>query len=289
MSKRIIITDSASDISEKDEKELGIKILPFQLEVDGTVYTSRVDFDNEKFYSMLDAASKIPTTSQVTPYKFNELYGELYRDGYEDVILVLINSKGSSTYNNSKSAMDTFFEENPEAKGKFNIYPIDARSYSCAYGYPVTVAAKMLIDGKKTKAIVDYLEDYMNRSVIYAGLYTLKYAAKSGRIPSAAAFIGDALGLKPLIRICDHEITTKDKVRGEKKIVPAVIEKISEVIEPHDEYIVVYGSDAQVKDMMVEKATETFGYPPAAIYQIGAAIAINAGPKVVGISCLRKK
>ena len=184
---------------------------------------------------------------------------------------------------------NTFFEEHPEAKGKINIYPIDGRSYSCAYGYPVTVAAKMLNDGKKTKAIVEYLEDYMSRSIIYAGLYTLKYAGKSGRIPSAAAFVGDALGLKPLMRICDNEITTKDKVRGEKKIIPAVIEKISEVIEPKSDYVVVYGDDEGVRDQMIEKATEFFGYPPADCYRIGAAIAINAGPKVVGISCLRKK
>ena len=289
MSKRIIITDSASDISMEAEKELGIRVIPFQVAIDGRTYTSRVDFDNVQFYGMLASASKIPTTSQITPYEFNELYEELYKDGYEDVILVLINSKGSATFNNSKSASNTFFEDHPDAKGKINIYPIDGRSYSCAYGYPVTVAAKMLNDGKKTKAIVEYLEDYMSRSIIYAGLYTLKYAGKSGRIPSAAAFVGDALGLKPLMRICDNEITTKDKVRGEKKIIPAVIEKISEVIEPKSDYVVVYGDDEGVGDQMIEKATEFFGYPPADCYRIGAAIAINAGPKVVGISCLRKK
>lgn len=289
MSKRIIITDSASDISEVSEKELGIRVLPFQVAIDGETYVSRVDFSNEEFYGMLESASKIPTTSQITPFEFEELYKELFDSGYEDVIMVLINSKGSATYNNSKSAMNTFFESCPEAKGKINIHTIDARSYTCAYGYPVTVAAKMLNEGKKTKAIIEYLEDYMERSIIYAGLYTLKYAGKSGRIPSAAAFVGDALGLKPLMRICDNEITTKDKVRGEKKIIPAILDKIAEVIEPQGEYIVVYGNDEKVRDQMIEAATTRFGYPPVDSYRIGAAIAINAGPKVVGISCLRKK
>ena len=289
MSKRIIITDSASDISSDTEKQLGIRVLPFQVAIDGKTYTSRVDFNSEQFYEMLNGASKIPTTSQITPFEFGELYEQLYKDGYEDVILVLINSKGSATYNNSKAAANAFFEDHPDAKNKINIYNIDGRSYSCGYGYPVTVAAKMLNEGKKTKAIIEFLEDYMSRSIIYAGLYTLKYAAKSGRIPSAAAFVGDALGLKPLMRICDNEITTKDKVRGEKKIIPAIIEKISEVIEPKGEYVVVYGDDSNARDQMIEKATEFFGYPPADTYQIGEAIAINAGPKVVGISCLRKK
>ena len=289
MTKRIIITDSASDISPAKEKELGIKILPFSVSFNDKTYTSRVDFTNEEFYAMLNSAPKTPTTSQITPFEFTELYKELYNEGFEDVILVLINSKGSATFNNAKNSISTLYEDVPESKGKINIYPIDGRSYSCAYGYPVTVAAQMLNDGKKTKAIVEYLEDYMQRSIIYAGLYTLKYAAKSGRIPSAAAFVGDALGLKPLMRICDNEITTKDKVRGEKKIIPGVLDKITEVIEPNGEYVVVYGDDEKVRDQMIEAATTKFGYPPIDTYNIGAAIAINAGPKLVGISCLRKK
>jgi DegV family protein with EDD domain len=238
---------------------------------------------------MLENAKKLPTTSQITPFEFNELYLELFNEGYEDVIMVLINSKGSATYNNAKNAINSFFEEHPEAKDKINIFVIDARSYTCAYGYPVTVAAQKIIDGVSTKKVVEYLEDYMQRSIIYAGLYTLKYAGKSGRIPSAAAFVGDALGLKPLMRICDNEITTKDKVRGEKKIIPAILDKIEEVMEPKTPYCVVYGNDESVKDQIVEAATNRFGYPPADTYRIGAAIAINAGPKVVGISCVRKK
>lgn len=287
--KRIIITDSASDISLEAEKELGIRVLPFQVSIDGKSYTSRIDFTNEEFYGMLESASKIPTTSQITPFEFEELYLELFNAGYEDAILILINSAGSATFNNAKNSVKNFLENHPEAEGKINIYTIDARSYTCAYGYPVTVAAKMLNDGKSTKDIVSYLEDYMQRSVIYAGLYTLKYAGKSGRIPSAAAFVGDVLGLKPLMRICDNQITTKDKVRGEKKIIPAVIEKIQENIEPNGEYVIVYGCDETVRDQMIEAATAKFGYPPVDSYRIGAAIAVNAGPKVVGISCLRKK
>ena len=52
MGKTIIMTDSASDISEKEEKDLGIKILPFPVVIGGKSYLSRVDFDNEGFYKL---------------------------------------------------------------------------------------------------------------------------------------------------------------------------------------------------------------------------------------------
>lgn len=289
MKKRIIITDSASDISEELEKKLNIKILPFKLSVDGTSYTSRTDFNNEEFYTILENAKSLPTTSQITPFEFVELYTELYKEGYEDVILVLINSKGSATYSNSQNAINAFFEDTPDAKGKINIYTVDGRSYSGAYGLPVIHAAEKLQSGEDTKKIISYLEDYTSRSIIYAGLYTLKYAGKSGRISGAAAFVGDVLGLKPLMRIADNEITTKDKVRGEKKIIPTTIDKVAEVMEDGAEYFVVYGNDETIKDQIVEEATQKFGYPPVECFRIGAAIAINAGPKIVGIGTLRKK
>ena len=43
MSKILIMTDSASDISEAEEKELSIDILPFPIMLGGESYISRVD------------------------------------------------------------------------------------------------------------------------------------------------------------------------------------------------------------------------------------------------------
>ncbi len=285
MKKRIIITDSASDISKADEQAYKIRILPFSVAVDGVSYISRVDFGNDGFYKMLENAKELPTTTQITPYQFETLFDELWHDGYREVILVLINSEGSATFNNCCYVAEEFMAEH---ESEMTIYTVDSRSYTCAYGYPVVEAAKMLLDGVKTEDILAYLKDYMNRSIIYAALYTLKYAGRSGRIPSAAAFVGDALGMKPIMRICDNHITTGDKVRGERNIVPFIAKKMTEVVAPGEPYCIVYGSDDAVRDEMAAAAEETMGYPPAAFYKIGAAIAINAGPKVCGFSSLRK-
>ena len=66
MTKIQFITDSASDVSAQDEQELGIRVLPFPVSFGDKSYISRVDFDNDKFYEMLEAATEIPTTSQIT-------------------------------------------------------------------------------------------------------------------------------------------------------------------------------------------------------------------------------
>lgn len=289
MNKRIIITDSASDLPELEEKLGDIRVLPFKVAFGEETYLSRKDLSRQEFYEKLEAADKLPTTSQITPFEFEQLYTELFEQGYEEAILVLINAKGSATFSNAGQAVESFYEECPEARGKLTIHTVDGRSYTSAYGFPVSQAAQMLKEGVSTEEILLYLRDYMDRSIIYAGLYTLKYAGKSGRIPSAAAFVGDALGMKPIMRICDGGITTGDKVRGEKKIIPFIVDKVKSEMEEGCPYCVLYGSDEALGDEIAALATEKIGYPPAARYQIGEAIAINAGPRVVGLSTLRKK
>lgn len=283
MPKIKLITDSASDLSYENERRYDILVLPFEVVLGDRSYTSRVDFDNEKFYTMLDEYEEIPLTSQVTAFAFEELYGDLYEQGYTDLIYVSINAEGSATYNNSVMAKESFFEEHPEAADKLRIFCIDGRGYTAGYGYPVVEGAKMAEQGKDAAEIADYITDWVQNCTIYFAPYSLKYAKKSGRIPSAAAFVGELMGLRPIMRIADHKIATFSKVRGDAAIVPAVAEATLKEMAPNSPYCVVYGNDEQVRDDMVALMTEKLGFPPADIYQIGAAIAANAGPRVVGV------
>ena len=52
---------------------------------------------------------------------------------------------------------------------------------------------------------------------------------------------------------------------------------------PKTPYCIVYGNDESVRDEMAQAMTKKMGYPPEDCYQIGAAITINAGPKVTGV------
>lgn len=289
MSKIQILTDSASDISFEDEKKYGIEILPFQIMLGGKSYTSRVDFDNEGFYKLMSQHDEIPKTSQITPYEFQELYLKQAEAGVTDLIMVLINSHGSATHGNSIMAKEEFFEEHPEYVGKINIYSIDGYGYNAIYGWPVLQAAKMRDEGKRAEEIVAYLTELMPKRELYFGIYELKYAGKSGRIPTAAAFIGDKLGLKPVMKIFDNEITTAAKCRGEKNLITKIVDMAVTDMEPGTPYQVVYGCDRTCLDDLIAAMTAKAGYGPDGCYQIGAAVAANSGPKVAGVAFTKKQ
>lgn len=289
MRKIQIMTDSASDISYADEKKYSISVIPFPITLGDKSYTSRVDFDNEQFFTLMAQHDEIPKTAQITPFQFQQIYLREARAGVTDLILVLINSKGSSTYDNSLQAIDLFFEEYPQYREVLHIHSFDGMGYNALYGSPVVHAAQMCDDGASVEEILQYLTEILPRRQIYFGIYDLKYAAKSGRIPTAAAFLGSALNLKPVMKIFDHSITTAAKCRGERKLVQKVAEMSIADMEPGTPYELVYGNDTSCLEELRHLMVQKLGYEPASVYQIGAAVAANSGPRVVGAAFTRKK
>lgn len=239
MSKIKMMTDSASDISYEDEKKYSISVIPFPIILGNKSYTSRVDFNNEQFFELMAQYDEIPKTSQITPYQFQEIYLREAQEGVTDLILVLINSQGSSTYNNSIQAIDLFYEEYPSYKETFHVHSFDGMGYNAIYGAPVVYAAKMLEKGASLDEILQYLTDILPRRQIYFGIYDLTYAAKSGRIPTAAAFVGTKLQLKPIMKILNRSITTAAKCRGESKLIDRIVKMTINDMEPKTPYEIV--------------------------------------------------
>ena len=285
MSKLKIITDSASDITFAEEAAYAIRVIPFPIALGGKSYLSRVDFDNQGFYALMNQyPDDLPTTSQVTPFQFQEIIEEEVAKGHSELIFLLINSQGSATYSNAVLARDTYFDEHPEQVGQVKISVLDSRGYSSLYGYLAVEAAKMAMAGEGLEAVEAYLTQALEKRMIYFGIYSLKYAGKSGRIPSAAAFWGDKLGLKPVMKIFDHEITTAAKARGEQRLISSLVELVARDIAPGTPYQLIYGSVVEDLEKLRLAMTQKLGYGPTGVYQIGAAIAANAGPRAVGVS-----
>lgn len=283
------MTDSASDISAENEKKYNISVIPFPVIIGGKSYLSRVEIDNAKFFELMSQHDEIPKTAQITSYQFVEIYLEQAKEGITDLILVLINSNGSATYQSSLDAIDVFYEEHPEYKDNFFVHSINGMGYSSMYGVPVIQAARMCENGASATEITEYLTDVIPRREIFFGIYELKYAAKSGRIPTAAAFVGRALNIKPIMRIFDGQITTGAKCIGEKKLLFKLAEMTAAEMEPNTPYELIYARDTDCLEELRAIVTERIGYPPADAYQTGAAVSANAGPRIAGISFIKKK
>lgn len=277
-----IMTDSASDIHPDIEKELDIKILSFPITVDDVGYLERVDFTNHEFYEILEECTKIPTTAQITSFQYVEEFTEVYKTGFEHLIVVTINSKGSNTYNSCVMAKEQFFEENPDAVGKFDVHIFDGKSYSLGYGYPVIEAAKKIVNGANTEDVLFFLDDFLNKSVVYFSPLKLNFAKKSGRISVVAAFVGELMGIRPIIKIQNCEMQIIEKVRGDKALYTSLCKLAKQHMIPDTPVHILTGKNPTELEIFETMMKQQLGSNYGGTCDIGAAISINAGPQLIG-------
>lgn len=276
-------TDSAADIPAALREELNIQVFPFPIAMGDKEYRDSFDFTPQEFYGMLLAAPQIPTHAQLTAFQFQEYYESVWKEGYTDLIHTSINSKGSATCHNAFQAREEFYEDHPEARGTFAIHIIDSKNYTMSYGWAVIQGVKMAAAGAEAQEIVDYIQDWMDHvRVIFAPL-DLRFAKKSGRVSAVAAFVGEALGLKPIMTFADGESKVLSKVRGDKNVRSALLDLCKKERQPHSPYLLIRAGNEEQADKLLEACKAELGEDPTAQFYIGGVIAINAGPNVIGL------
>ena len=276
-----MLTDSACDIPKDMEQELNIRIMCFPVTVDGKGYRERIDFSNRDFYTMMKESKEFPTTSQVTWFEILENYKQLFSEGYTDVIHVSISSTGSSTYQGALMARENFYDE-VEGSASMRIHIVDSANYTAVYGYPVMQSAMKIQRGGSVDEILSYLEEWFSCAEVYFAPYTLSYCKRSGRISAAAAFAGELLGLRPVIRIAAGVSSVYEKVRGDKNILPKLVQIAEKNMIPHTPYVIMQGENPERAEELEKLLTKKLGYPPEWTCEIGAAVASNCGPDVAG-------
>lgn len=275
-----IITDSGCDISKENEeryKDL-LVVMPFMVTIEGKSYADRIDIQPDEFYKILKEHQEIPKHSQITAIQFEDKYRELYEQGVRTIIVDVINSSGSQTYSNAVLA-----KKNTEDLKDLAIYTIDSQNYTLCYGYPVIEACKKLEAGNSVESVVAYLEDWARHSESFIIGFELRHMKKSGRISAAASFLGELMGLRPLIYLAAEKTEVLRKVRGEKGVIDAAVETIASKMIPETPWCVITTTRPDCEKEFIDKMTKKLGYGPAMVEKCGVVVSCNAGPEFIGV------
>lgn len=283
------IADTASDIPDDLLLEYDIDMPSVPITIDGKSYYERRSFTIAEFYKILSDSKEIPATSRVPAQDYQNSYERAYHRGFTDIINVTINAGGSGTNESAHIAAGLFYDEHPDAKDKIKIHIIDSKTYTMAYGYPVVEGAKMAAAGKSVKEILCYLEDFFDSCEIYLACFTLDYAKKSGRISAAAAFVGDVLGLRPIILMVDGQTKVIERVRGEKQLLPQLMRCYEQYRNPSDPFAIAMCGEVHEYGFMLQQTLQKKLGREVPLYTAGASIVINSGPKIAAIICRGKK
>lgn len=271
-----IVTDSTSDIPIEKQKELGIDIVSLSVIFDSSKYTDGVDLKPKEFYEMLGRAEHLPTTSQVNPDGFHDLFKN-YIDAGDDVIGIFISSKLSGTYQSAVIVQQMLDTD--------RIHIVDSKSATFGLALLVFEAIRQRDKGLPAEDIYEDLMLLRDRIQFYAAVDTLKYLKMGGRLSSSAAILGGMLNIKPLVSLVDGEVKSLDKARGQSAAFAIIAEKLK--VRPADKsYPVVFGhSDSpKIMDDFIKYISESSNVTPDFICEIGCVIGTHAGPGCVGLA-----
>ncbi len=212
-----IITDSGSDIVPELAKELNVEVIPLKTYFGEEEYIDGVTLNHTQFFEKLIETDVFPTTSQVTPFEYDEKFAEVAAAG-DTAIVITVSSKLSGCYSSANIA----------AADYDSIYIVDSLNVTVGQRLLVELAVRMREEGVGAEDLVEILNREKKNIRVVALLDTLEYLKKGGRISAAAAMAGTLLSIKPVVAVVDGEVVMMGKARGSKKgnnILNQLIEK----------------------------------------------------------------
>jgi DegV family protein with EDD domain len=90
---------------------------------------------------------------------------------------------------------------------------VDSRSLGMGLGFAVVTAAELAATGASRDEVAAAAEKRVAAATAVFYVDTLEYLRRGGRIGAAAAFLGSALAIKPLLHLVDGHIEPLEKVR----------------------------------------------------------------------------
>ncbi|QSZ26661.1 DegV family protein [Aceticella autotrophica] len=275
MGKIAIVTDSLADVPEEFIKMYNIYVAPLVINIDGISYKDGVDLSKDDFYNLLNEG-KMPTTSQVPPGEFIDMFEDLLKS-YECIIAILLSSKLSGTYQSAVIAKNTLNND--------KIFIIDSRNFSLGNGLIVIKAAEMALNGNSKDDIIKEVEDMIPKMRYIMTFDSLDYLYRGGRLNKSQAIIGNILNIKPIIMNDDGELKIVDKVRGRKNIIKWIIKYIRDKeidFENQEIGLIHTGSSEFINDIENTLRSE-LGITKFIKSRAGCAAGVHAGPSAVGV------
>ncbi len=274
-----IVADSTCDISKETRCKLGVTTVPLKVNFEEGIYRDGLDLSIEEFYAKLSRASKLPTTSQVNPSEFEEVFREIIGNG-DDVVCICIARELSGTLASAIAAA--------KAVDTSRIFCVDTRCATFGAYLIINEAVKMRDSGMSAREIAEDTQKLADRVRLFAMVDTLKYLKMGGRVSGTAAAIGGILGIHPIIQV-KGSISVLGKARGRKAAFSKLLEHF--LAEPADlSHGIAFGhshSPESLKELMSLFEPHIRG-AEALTGDLGAVIGAHVGPGALGVAYIAK-
>lgn len=288
--KICVITDDNSGINKLNNTYKDVKILRMPIIIDGEVYFEGETLTHEEFFAR-QMKDENCSTSQPSPGEVMVFWKETLEE-YDAIIHMPM----SSGLTQSVATALQLAKEETEFKDK--VFVVDNHRISISLRAALEDALTLVSKGYEPAKIKEILEDEAKNSSIYILVDDLKYLKKGGRITPAAALLGSALHIKPILSIMGGKLDAYEKVIGFKKAEIELINALKKERETKfkdykDEDLnisVAYSCDKETLNNFLVEFDKVFDAKKSQRYvdRLPISVCVHTGSGSIGVAISKK-
>jgi len=280
-----VATDSMADIPPALAEQLGIVVVPATITFGDQTYLEGVNLAREDFYDRLIKYAGLPKTASPGPGAFADAYGQLIRQHHdagvplEAIISFHPPMSLSGLYNSAYAASQMV--EGPK------IVVVDSGQISMGIGWLAICAARAAWEGKSLDEVLSLIAELKPRIQVVAGLDTLEWAARSGRVNRLVAALGNLLAVKPILKVEKGEITLAERVRTHSRQIERVLE-MGRALAPFRDVAIMHARAPQLAEELADRLADIHPRQRIIVAEIGCILGSYTGPGAYGIIAVRQ-
>ena len=281
MNEYVIFTDSGSDIPKALLAEWGVKSADLLVTFVGE---SKVYPDSElapiDLYNRM-RNGEMAKTSAINVEAFTALFEEEAAKG-KDILYLGFSSGLSTTFHCSELAIKALAEKYPEQR----FVAIDSLAASAGLGLLIYAMAEMKKAGASLDEVAAFAEEKKGNMCHWFSVDSLEYLKRGGRVSPTVAFVGNLLGIKPVLHVDDEgHLVNVTKARGRKLALKTLADKFGELAEDKENGLIFVSHADCMKDVeaLNEMLKADYGRTIDRIVDIGAVIGSHAGPGTIAL------
>jgi DegV family protein with EDD domain len=270
-----VVTDSTAYLPAGMVEEHGLTVVPLQVVVGGRSLAEGVEVSSDEVARALQEWRPV-TTSRPSPQTFAETYRSL---GVRQVVSVHLSADLSGTADAARVAARDV------AADGVDVVVVDSRSLAMGLGFVAVAAARAAREGADAEAAARVARRLAPEVGIWLYVDTLDYLRRGGRIGAAAAVVGSALSVKPLLHVVDGRLEPLERVRTTSRALSR-LEELA-VREAGDRDVDVAVQHLAAAGRAQEMAERLRARLPRArtvhVGEVGAVVGAHVGPGMLGV------
>ena len=272
-----VITDSTACLPKYVVERDRISVVPVQVTIDDTTKDEGVELNSLAVLAAINTGKHV-TTNHPSPQTFQNLFSTLQMQGYDEVLAIHLSSELSATY----SACVTAARDS-----SIPVRVIDSRSIGLGLGFCVMAASAAVKRGAALNEVAEIAANKGKSAKIWLAVETVDHLRKGGRIGTAQAFVGTALGIKPILEITGGKVVPFDKVRttlrANSRLVELAVAAASE-LNGKVEIGIQHSGNRDRADSLAKEIGKALPGVSVVVAELGAVLSAHAGPGAVSVT-----